>query len=241
MPIRATTQPQDASPGRVAQRVRLKLEVSGSFERGTQANAVVHNLSATGILIETADALALDQRIAIDLPEAGQVRATVVWTSGTLSGCRFDKLLAKSAVSAAQLRNPSAMEAQGLDDAEDATSRQLLANRLLELRRRRGMSRSALAERAGLSAPSLWAWETGRVSPRRKNLLALARALDVSERELLPDDDTGGLGGETDRAGPRMIDPEGAQKLEDLIRLAKRQIASAAGVDAASVKITIEL
>lgn len=236
MPIRTPVEPQDASPVRGAHRVRLKLEVSGSFENGSQTSALVQNLSASGILIETGEALSLDQRIEVDLPEAGQVGATVIWTSGTLSGCRFDRPLPKAVLSAAQLRNPSPLESHSFDASDDASSRQLLANRLLDLRRRRGLSRSALAERAGLSAPSLWAWETGRVSPRRKNLLALARALDVSERELLPEGDANTLFGQQDQA-----DPANAKRLEDLIRSTKRQIATAAGVDVEHVKITIEL
>ncbi|MBO9518307.1 MAG: helix-turn-helix domain-containing protein [Porphyrobacter sp.] len=210
--------------------------MSGSFENGSQTSALVHNLSATGILIETADALSLNRRIEIELPEAGQVGATVVWTSGTLAGCRLDRPLSKAALSAAQLRNPSSAESSSLDEADDASSRQMLANRLLDLRRRRGLSRSALAERAGLSAPSLWAWETGRVSPRRRNLLALARALDVSEREVLPQDEGGALFDVADSAGPNAV-----KRLDDLIRSTKQQIAAAAGVDVENVKITIEL
>ncbi|MBT2135768.1 helix-turn-helix domain-containing protein [Croceibacterium sp. LX-88] len=236
MPNRTPVEPQAASPVRGAHRVRLQLEVSGSFEQGGQTTALIHNLSATGILIETTEELSLDQRIAVDLPEAGQVGATVVWTSGRISGCRLDQPLRKAVLSAALLRSPSSLEAHPLDEADDATSRQMLADRLLDLRRRRGLSRTALAERAGLSAPSLWAWETGRVSPRRKNLLALARALDVSERELLPEDDGAPLFSERDQ-----VDPDNARTLDGLIRSAKQRIAAAAGVAVDSVKITIEL
>src|SRR3546814_5082410 len=60
----------------------------------------------------------------------------------------------------------------------------MLAGRLLRLRQERGLSRVELSNRTGFSKPSIWAWESGRTMPRRSNLIALADAFGISEREL---------------------------------------------------------
>src|SRR3546814_12490932 len=60
----------------------------------------------------------------------------------------------------------------------------MLAERLRRLRQERGLSRVELSNRTGFSKPSIWAWESGRTMPRRSNLIALADAFGISEREL---------------------------------------------------------
>lgn len=217
-------------------RLHMRLEAPGSVEGSGSALVVIHNLSATGMLIETASDLAIGQRIMVALPEAPDCAATVVWRSEALAGCRFDRPLSHAMLSAAQLRNPL----PGDFDPEDATgaleytgSGLLLAERLHRLRRDHGLSRAALSERTGLSRPSIWAWETGKTVPRKSSIIALAQAFGITAREIV----TGGL-----EAGA-CENPEArgtAEQIQCLVDDSKQRIAAFAGVEIASVKITIE-
>ena len=68
---------------------------------------LVHDLSRTGLLIETSANLAVGADLEIDLPEAGLSEARVVWNSGHYFGCQFHHPLSKGGLSAALLKSPS--------------------------------------------------------------------------------------------------------------------------------------
>ena len=67
----------------------------------------IHDISNTGLLLETKVHLTEGQRLDVDLPEIGLTQAEVVWASERFFGCRFDTPVSKAAVSAALLRNPA--------------------------------------------------------------------------------------------------------------------------------------
>ena len=56
----------------------------------------------------------------------------------------------------------------------------ILAERLLELRKERGVSQKTLAEAVGVSYSVVCYWETDRSEPTAPNLLKLADYFDVS-------------------------------------------------------------
>lgn len=60
-----------------------------------------------------------------------------------------------------------------------------IAQRLAELRRAKGYSQEALANRLGLSRQAVSKWERAESSPDTENLIALARLYGVSLDELL--------------------------------------------------------
>ena len=222
-----------------ADRLRLNLAVEGAVAPGQGTEVIVHNLSVSGVLIETAADLMMGQDIAIALPEAGDVVASVVWQSERLYGCRFRQPLPRAALSAARLRNPLPSDFDPADRADgdtDADAEETLGARLRRLRQARGLSLAGLAQAAGLSKPSIWAWENGTTAPRRTSLLALARALDVPEQQLSGVSAMVGL-----RASARAEADAESDMLKVEIAAARRRIALAAGVDAASVRIMIEL
>lgn len=230
MPINATIEEQEISGSRRgAARMRMRLETPGSLDRGEGATVVIHNLSATGMLVETASDLAVGQRIVVALPEARDVAATVVWRSEALAGCRFDQPLSRATLSAAQLRNPLPDD---VDPAHEADGPEMLPQRLLRLRRERGLSRAALAAQTGLSKPSIWAWEVGKTVPRRSNLLVLAEAFGVSEHALVV--------GDAAPVGDAADPVSWAGEIRDLVETSKERIAAVAGVHPANVKIAIE-
>lgn len=123
-----------------------------------------------------------------------------------------------------------------------------LPARLRRYREQSGMSRSELAERTGLSRPTIWAWESGKTQPRQSNLSALANALGIPEIELigaavstLPRSEIEGLAVAGWQSGEI---PEGLanpQRLKIMIYAARLSIAALAGISAQNVKISIEL
>lgn len=88
---------------RSAPRRQLSL---GAVLPDTGDEAVIHDLSTTGILIETRADLATFEQLQLTLPETGQVVATVMWNSGQYFGCEFHKPIPQAVISAALLRNP---------------------------------------------------------------------------------------------------------------------------------------
>lgn len=228
MPIHAMIEKRQADGStRGAPRMHMRFEAAGSLEGSEGTTVAIHNLSATGMLIETASDLVIGQRLTVALPEAPDCAATIVWRSEALAGCRFDRPLSRAALSAAQLRNPLPGD---VDPAHVPVGDEMLAQRLLRLRKERGLSRAALSDLTGFSRPSIWAWESGKTVPRRSNLPALAEAFGISEHELIA-------------GGPSaaQADPAAsAQQMHALVRASREEIAALAGVDPAKVKITIE-
>jgi hypothetical protein len=107
MGIQARLQEGKSSDRRGAPRRRLAL---GSSLEATGEAVTIHDLSSSGMLIETAANLARGQDLEIELPHVGNVDAEVVWTSGRYFGCEFGEPLSKAAVSAALLRSEPPVE-----------------------------------------------------------------------------------------------------------------------------------
>ena len=93
----------EARNRRAAPRRRLSL---GSVLAASGDEAVIHDISASGMLVETNADLATFEQLHLDLPEAGKVVATVMWNSGKYYGCEFHKPIPQSAISAALLKSP---------------------------------------------------------------------------------------------------------------------------------------
>ena len=93
---------------RRANRRVLRLQVAGMMSDRPGEDVLIHDLSASGLLIETSADLAVGARLEIELPEAGRREARVVWGDGRYFGCQFGSPVATAALSAAQLRNPAA-------------------------------------------------------------------------------------------------------------------------------------
>lgn len=113
----------EARNRRSAPRRQLSL---GSVLSGTGEKTVIHDLSVTGILIETKAVLATFEQLQLDLPEVGETVATVLWNSGHYYGCEFHAPIPQAAISAALLRSPFAQIEQLAplqveeDDAEES-------------------------------------------------------------------------------------------------------------------------
>ena len=102
MKLQARLQTTSAPDQRESPRRRLCL---GSNLKATGEKVVIHDLSSTGMLIETAANLAPFDSLEIELPEAGLAQALVIWNSGRYFGCEFKNRLSRAAVSASRLRS----------------------------------------------------------------------------------------------------------------------------------------
>ncbi|CCA91901.1 MULTISPECIES: helix-turn-helix domain-containing protein [unclassified Novosphingobium] len=216
--------PVDAARPR-AHRRKLRLEARGALESGTETSVVIHNLSESGMLMESKTELEIGEAIDLDFPEAGQVHATVEWASGTLYGCSFDKALSAFALSAAQLRGAvePGVEPDGSAKVQGvaAIGGETLGERLHRLRKLRGMTQGELAEKLGVSKPTVWAWEQDRARPIEDRIEPIAQALGVTASDLKPTRTIVGL-------------PE-------LIARCRSQIAEAVETTPEKIKIMIEL
>nr|WP_294170184.1 PilZ domain-containing protein [uncultured Sphingomonas sp.] len=109
---RAATQPRRST------RRTLRLEVAGTAGSQSRSAMVIHDLSPTGLLIETEEPLGVGQKLAVELPEVGSFPAEAVWSSGRFVGCKFDETLPQAAISAALLRS----DRPGFEMAAEARS-----------------------------------------------------------------------------------------------------------------------
>jgi transcriptional regulator with XRE-family HTH domain len=222
MPIAAHFEPAPHSDDpRRSVRHTLHLEASAAPANGGPARVTVHNISGSGLLLETSAALEVGESFAIDLPEAGERRAIVSWASAAFYGCQFEQPLSPAELGAAQLRGAAAeaprVPRTGLSGLDDD-----FGHRLQRLRKQRGMTLAQVAEHLGVSKPTVWAWEQGRSRPVGNRIDPLAEALGVTRNELYPDTDDQTV-------------------LHDLLLRARAEIGAAAGAHPDKVRILIEL
>lgn len=219
MPIAAHWDtPTGADQNSRAPRRRLRLEAQGSSTTGEKGLVVVHNISSTGLLVESSIALSQGERIDIDLPLVGPTQASVVWEGGGFFGCEFAAPISAAAISAAQLRATAPV---ATPTPRDEHAGEPFGMRLQRLRKAKGLTLMQVALAVGVSKPTVWAWEQERSRPTPDRYETLARALDVDISALIPE--------RNDRA------------LREMLGRFKEQIAQAMGTSPDKVKILLEI
>ncbi len=193
----------------------MRLESEGSTAAGQTARVLIHNVSVTGLLIESAVALAEDERIEITLPEVGTVSAYVVWMNESFYGCRFETTLSVGALGALELHSEAVAPTAAAEPGDT------LPVRIARLRKEQGLTLEALAALVNVSKPTVWAWEQGKSRPTPERISALADLLGVAEDELLSGRD--------------------GDALATALSQARNVVAKAFGVDPNRVKVSIEL
>jgi PilZ domain len=68
----------------------------------------IHDLSLTGALLETSVPMLVGAEFEVELPHAGNVKASIVWNSGEYYGCQFNLPISPAALSAALLQSAPA-------------------------------------------------------------------------------------------------------------------------------------
>jgi len=207
---------------------------------GESQPVLVRDISSSGLLLETEEGQLLDNSFMVNLPEAGNIEAHVIWQGEKLAGCRLEEELSQATIDAVRASGAAAHADESANDAPiPRTAARTLAARLKQLRIERDLTRAELAERSGISTPSIWAWETGRTVPRIGSLETLAKGLGVHVSEL----QIGAAIPNVDFGSPMPIESgsENSQRLADVVAAARSQIASLAGVSSDKVRISIAL
>jgi len=119
-----TALPLDTDNRRYATRRALRL---GATLSDSGVEVTIHDLSPTGLLLETDQPLTQGETLFVDLPERGPTAANVAWHSGRFYGCAFELSIPAAAVSAALLRSPAVRPAAGADEGFDIARLQTLA------------------------------------------------------------------------------------------------------------------
>lgn len=198
----------------------LRLQLHGTQATGIEVQVLVHNISATGLLLESDIELALGDRIEVSLPHAGATWARVIWTSTRIYGCQFDAPISPATLSAAQLRSVVGTDPGALPD-QPQPPRESFGARLQRLRTAKGLTQSQVAKQLSVSEPSISAWEQDKARPKAGRMEALSVLFGVDISELLGIDESESLG--------------------DVVARAKEQIAKVAEVSPDNVKIIIEI
>ena len=176
--------PRSAQAQRGSVRRRLRLDTVGKAAAKGSTPVEIHDLSTSGMLIETSVELTEGEALEIELPRTGPQTAKVIWASGRFYGCQFAEPISPAAVSAALLRSrPTDQSAVPADVPELASPD--FASRLAELRTAKGLSLQDLADRLEVSRQAVWYWESGQRLPRAELFQKLAQVLGTSEQELL--------------------------------------------------------
>ena len=210
-------------------RLVLKLN-TGVGQSGKSFDAEILNISRKGMLVKTGASLSLDDPIEVVLPRSGKVGARVVWSTDDLYGCSFLEPIDEEDIKAAnQVATSPRIPGRplGVDD-------ETLGSRIKRLRVSRGFTMQGLADRVGVSKPTLWKWEGDQVRPRHETMQRLAAELDVSELELAYG--APGLGEAAALAEEQAIT---GSSLAEIVRASRKRIAQAAGVSESDVEIVI--
>jgi transcriptional regulator with XRE-family HTH domain len=202
-------------------RRNLRLQTQGISAARGATEVLIHNISASGLLLESQNALAPGEEIVIELPHAGTTAARVVWASGRLYGCEFDVALSAGALSAVELRSTVSRDIASPDKQLASPPAEDFGHRLKQLRKAKGLTQAQMASQLGVSMPAICAWETGKARPRDARMKALATALGIPMSEL--------------------FGPDVPEMLEDLLARSREQIARVVGTTPDKIRIMIEI
>lgn len=105
MSLSAQFEAVEGADRRSSNRRALRLTITASLPQSPNQSVAIHDLSETGLLLETHAELTNGQTFQVLLPVAGVVEATVMWSSRTFFGCQFAAPVVRAAVSAALLQS----------------------------------------------------------------------------------------------------------------------------------------
>ena len=104
--LNAKLKPIESDEERSAKRFRLLLQASAEAPEIGLTDVIVHDLSATGFLIECEGGLPTGAEINLELPGPSFVAGEVIWSSGNFSGGEFTAPLSGAALANARSSSP---------------------------------------------------------------------------------------------------------------------------------------
>lgn len=204
-------------PGRSCEPCDTRMRFPGEKGKDGEFEAVVHNISEFGLVMESDAPLAKGNPVDIKFPHSGAVGSNVAWVSGRLVGLDFAVPISRITLSAGRLQGAVAL---GPTIAGTARHRESFGVRVQRFRLAKAMSQRQLAHLMKVSDAAVCNWELNKTRPRPLRMDELAKILDVSLTELL---------GEPEQ-----------MNLIAQIASARESIANAAGVGEDHVRIQID-
>jgi hypothetical protein len=118
------TPPASDEPQRLARKT-LRLTATGAAGADDRTHVVVHDVSETGLLLESPFELAQGEELDVILPRLGEKRVTVAWASGRFFGCQFADTAAPESDGVAAPSGMDALPGKGSPEAVSLASVQL--------------------------------------------------------------------------------------------------------------------
>ena len=103
--VNVALKPLEIDDGRIGARYRLLLSVAGQANDISAFPVTLHNLSTTGLLIQTATPISAGTAITLALSEHEDAAATIVWSDGAFHGAVFEKPLGRGVLTAITARS----------------------------------------------------------------------------------------------------------------------------------------
>lgn len=253
-----TTQAKADRRKLIAARSALTLAGKLAASEGETSNgldAIIRNISATGVLLETGAKISVGEQVWIGLGAAGRQLASVRWADASLVGCEFAPALSKARLSAALLQGEAPTSRAAPSDtapsdtaASDpkwvSSERKQAGLAIAWARKSRGISQGELASMIGVSTTTVCRWERGHVQPRAK-----IRALLESHLGELRSASTGNLAntgdleniGDLENTGDQQSLPE--EKVSEVLQACKLKIAALTGLapEAVNLEMSVHL
>jgi hypothetical protein len=130
---RPASLPSEVAQGldrRVVRRSSLRLSATTKSPVAGEIPALIRDISQGGFLLEAeTEALSVDEKIDVELPGRGLIRAKVAWCSRSFFGCQFIQPIPPAAISAALLKS----EPQDSQNAETGWGRARVGSAGLKL------------------------------------------------------------------------------------------------------------
>ena len=207
-------------PASTGDHIRLALYPAPPRKGGRQLPVLVHNLSSSGMLLESSHALSLGDKVETAFAEATVALGQITWTGAKLFGCQFDHSVSAELLEqvVSRVRREEQAQTNPMSQTVDT-----FGARLQRLRMAKGLHQVDIAERLGVTAVAISNWESDRSQPRQHRIADLAKILGVPSQQL---------------ATNAVMLPE---TLPEVLASSKAQVANLLGVDPASVKISVDL
>ena len=106
-------------------RKTLRLDTDPGSPSPDEIRVIVHDVSATGLLVEGALELSTGEQLDVLLPGQGTRQATVAWASGRFFGCQFVEPIPPGGTKGASSRNVAALPKKGSPEAVSLAAYQL--------------------------------------------------------------------------------------------------------------------
>lgn len=127
-------EPRSGDEQRGFARRSLRLDVPGEIASSGEVAVTIHDLSLTGVLIQTSAPLGAGESFWLELPVAGSAEAVIMWTSGDFYGCQFKAPISPAGLSATLLKG-EARQSERIQAVEEADVLAELENITAQVRR----------------------------------------------------------------------------------------------------------